>query len=110
MHHIELYVSDLDRSKRFWEWFLGELGYQVYQDWRNGISWKANDAYLVIVQAEKRFLEAGYHRCRVGLNHIAFRASSRAQVDDITEQLRKQGYKILYEDRHPFAGGSEHYA
>ncbi|MBU8788449.1 MULTISPECIES: VOC family protein [Bacillus] len=110
IHHIELYVSDLERSKHFWGWFLEELGYEVYQRWEGGISWKANGAYIVFVQAQGEFLKAGYHRRRVGLNHLAFQAASREQVDEITEQLIRRGYQLLYEDRHPFAGGSGHYA
>ncbi|QHZ47542.1 hypothetical protein M654_015195 [Bacillus sp. NSP9.1] len=110
IHHIELYVSNLDRSKRFWGWFLQELGYEAYQRWEGGISWKKERAYIVLVQAEERFIEAGYHRRRVGLNHLAFQADSKAQVDDMTEQLMERGYRLLYEDRHPFAGGDGHYA
>lgn len=33
MHHIELYVSDLEASRRFWGWFLKELGFKEYQKW-----------------------------------------------------------------------------
>ena len=51
-----------------------------------------------------------YHRCRVGLNHLAFHAVSREQVDNLTMKLKEKGVKILYPERHPFAGGSGHYA
>ncbi len=81
MHHIELYVSDLEASRRFWGWFLKELGYKEYQKWSSGISWKKDRFYLVIVQAKEPFLEPEYHRCRVGLNHLAFHAESKLQVD-----------------------------
>ncbi|CAN2248632.1 putative lyase (fragment) [Bacillus subtilis] len=37
MHHIELYVSDLETSGRFWGWFLTELGYKEYQKGRTGL-------------------------------------------------------------------------
>ncbi|ASS73436.1 VOC family protein [Bacillus atrophaeus] len=109
MHHIELYVSDLEASKRFWGWFLGELGYESFQKWDSGISWKKDDFYLVFVQAEERFLEQGFHRRRIGLNHLAFHAESREQVDMMTEKLLERGYHVLYRDRHPYAGGA-HYA
>ncbi|MCY8484516.1 VOC family protein [Bacillus atrophaeus] len=109
MHHIELYVSDLGASKRFWGWFLGELGYEPFQKWDSGISWKKDDFYLVFVQAEERFLEQGFHRRRIGLNHLAFHAESREQVDMMTEKLLERGYHVLYRDRHPYAGGA-HYA
>jgi catechol 2,3-dioxygenase-like lactoylglutathione lyase family enzyme len=55
---------------------------------------------------------SGYsnHRCRVGLNHLAFHAKSKKQVDEITEKLQEKGINILYLDKHPYAGGENHYA
>ena len=77
IHHIEINVSDLERTVTFWSWFLEELGYQPFQKWDGGRSWRIDDLYLVFVQAERRFLEIPFHRGRVGLNHLAFHASSR---------------------------------
>ncbi len=45
-----------------------------------------------------------------GLNHLAFHAASRAQVDDVTVKLKARGVPILYADRHPYAGGPDYYA
>lgn len=110
IHHIELYVSDLEITTKFWGWFLKELGYEPYQKWENGQSFKIEDTYIVFVQTEKRFLEIPYNRCRIGLNHLAFHASSRAQVDTMTSKLLEKGARVLYKERHPFAGGEDHYA
>ncbi|WP_212391798.1 VOC family protein [Sporosarcina beigongshangi] len=110
VHHIELYVSDLKKTIDFWGWLLEELGYSPFQEWENGRSWQLGETYLVFVQAEERFLDVPYHRCRVGLNHLAFHASSRQQVDELTDELQSKGIRILYTDKHPFAGGPEHYA
>ncbi|KRF62557.1 hypothetical protein ASG99_24040 [Bacillus sp. Soil768D1] len=110
IHHIELYVSDLKRTVDFWGWFLEELGYEPFQEWESGKSWSIGEMYIVFVQAEDRFLDVPYHRGRVGLNHLAFHATSRHQVDDMTQKLRDKGVSILYTDSHPFAGGKEHYA
>jgi catechol 2,3-dioxygenase-like lactoylglutathione lyase family enzyme len=68
------------------------------------------ETYIVFVQAEEKFLDIPYHRSRVGLNHLAFHAGSRQQVDDMTTKLEEKGMQILYPDKHPFAGGMEHYA
>jgi catechol 2,3-dioxygenase-like lactoylglutathione lyase family enzyme len=57
------------------------------------------------VQAPPDTVAEGYYRRRVGLNHLAFHASSREQVDSVTQLLRERGARILYEDRHPHAGG-----
>ncbi len=110
IHHIEIYVSDLQRSAAFWGWFLGELGYRLHQQWNEGASWKLGHAYLVLVQAKKAYMDVPYHRKRVGLNHLAFHASSRRQVDEMTVKLRERNVRILYEDRHPHAGGDGTYA
>jgi len=110
IHHIELNVSNLKNSIIFWEWFLEELGYETYQTWESGRSWKLGETYIVFVQTEERFMDVPYHRRRAGLNHLAFHAESREQVDYITEKLKTKGVKILYTDTHPFAGGNIHYA
>lgn len=110
LHHVELYVSSLEASRRFWEPLLRALGYDLYQSWTQGFSFRLGQTYLVFVQAESPHCEAGYHRRRVGLNHLAFHAASRVQVDGLTAWVRQAGYRVLYEDRHPHAGGLQHYA
>ncbi|UCD16449.1 MAG: VOC family protein [Candidatus Zixiibacteriota bacterium] len=109
-HHIEIYVGNLERSREFWGWILERLGYEKFQDWRQGFSYIQGDSYIVFVQAQKKYLEPPYHRCRVGLNHLAFHAGSKQNVDYVTDELRKRNVTILYEDCHPYAGGVDHYA
>ena len=110
LHHVEIYVKDLNRSKDFWAWLLDELGYREYQSWPQGVSYLLDQTYLVFVQTEEKYLDQPYHRCRVGLNHLAFHGGSRAFVDEITIKLKDKGIQILYEDRHPFAGGADYCA
>ncbi|MFC6464157.1 VOC family protein [Marinilactibacillus sp. GCM10026970] len=110
LHHLELYVSNLKQSVQFWGWLLEELGYVPYQKWEQGQSWKLEDTYLVFVQAEERFLDISYHRCRVGLNHLAFHAESTEHVDQLTQKLKEKQISVLYSEKHPFAGGESHYA
>ena len=110
LHHVELYVRDLQTSRRFWSWLMERLGYKLFQDWDAGFSYLLGETYLVFVQAEERFLDIPYHRCRAGLNHLAFHAGSRKFVDELTSELLDKGINILYEDRHPYAGGEDYYA
>jgi catechol 2,3-dioxygenase-like lactoylglutathione lyase family enzyme len=110
LHHVEIYVSNLQKSVEFWGWLLPELGYELYQKWDFGMSWKYQETYLVFVQAEKKYLDVPYHRCRVGLNHLAFHARSSEHVDEITETLLKKEVPILYREKHPYAGGLDYYA
>ncbi len=108
VHHIELYVRDLAAAADFWGWLLEWLGYQPYQEWDEGISWELGPAYLVLVQAPET--AEWLDRRHPGLNHLAFHSESREDVDKLTAAAREQGVRVLYEDRHPYAGGHEHYA
>ena len=110
IHHIEINVSALNHSRKFWEWLLLFLGYTKFQEWDAGFSFKSNDTYIVFVQAEKKYLKYPYNRKLTGLNHIAFCVDNREEVDKITDLLKENGVTILYPDKHPFAGGNGHYA
>lgn len=110
LHHIEINVSNLQKTIDFWGWFLKELGYSQYQKWDKGISWKFEDTYLVFVQTEDRYMDIPYQRSRAGLNHLAFQVKSKEQVDEMTQKLKEKGMTVLYPDKHPFAGGPHHYA
>ncbi len=110
LHHIELYVSNLDKSIEFWSWFLTDLGYELFQEWDQGKSYKLGETYIVFVQVEDKHLDVSYHRCKTGLNHLAFHAESREHVDRITKKLKEKNIKVLYEDKHPYAGGEGYYA
>lgn len=106
LHHVEIYVGDLDKSAEFWGWFLEELGYQLHQSWERGRSWILGDTYIVFVQTEPRYLDVPFHRCRVGLNHLAFHARSREHVEKMKQKLEQRGVNLLYSDNYPFAGGN----
>jgi len=110
LHHVEIYVHDLRSAREFWGWLLPKLGYELYSEWERGFDYILKETYLVFVQTDDRFGETTYHRCHVGLNHLAFHGGTRAEVDSLTDELRSRGVKILYEDRHPYAGGPDHYA
>ena len=105
LHHIELYASDLEASIDFWDWLLGELGYEGKNEWDGGRSWINGPTYVVLVAADAD-TDQQFDRRAPGLNHLAFHAASRAQVDAITDGVRERsGTSVLYDDRHPYAGG-----
>lgn len=111
IHHIEIYVSDLSKSREFYSWLLTEVfSYRVYQEWETGISFISGETYIVLVQTKDRYLKNTYNRKNTGLNHIAFSCSSRDFVDWLTLELKRRNIPILYTDRHPYAGGEGYYA
>jgi catechol 2,3-dioxygenase-like lactoylglutathione lyase family enzyme len=105
LHHVEIYVADLPLARDFWGWWLGELGWTPFQDWDQGFSLRQGRTYLVFVLATH--LDRPFHRCRPGLNHLAFHAESRAQLNRLTDEVVRRGWTLLYPERHPHAGGPD---
>lgn len=105
LHHVELAVRkpDLDAALDCWDWLLGDLGYEPKNDWEGGRSWIRGSTYVVV----KAAAEVGtVNRRAPGLDHLAFHAASRDQVDRITDEVReREATTLLYEDQHPYAGG-----
>ncbi|MDJ1432010.1 VOC family protein [Halostagnicola sp. A-GB9-2] len=104
LHHVELSASNLERAVDFWEWWLGELGYEPKSEWDGGRSWTNGSLYIVLVQAEDT--DHPFDRRAPGLDHLAFHARSRRQVDEFTAGVRNRSdATVLFEDQHPYAGG-----
>ena len=110
LHHIEIYVRDLNASIAFWGWLLTSLGYSLHQQWIEGRSWKLGDTYIVLVQVREKHKSAGYNRCRTGLNHLAFHVGTKHDLELLRNELKTRDVTLLYEDKYPFAGGTEHVA
>ena len=109
LHHVELWVPDLGRAVQEWGWLLGRLGYESFQDWPDGRSWRLGGTYLVVEQSPA-LTAAEHDRLRPGLNHLAFHAGPRQRVDELAADGPAHGWTLLFPDRHPYAGGPEHYA
>ncbi|CAN5126803.1 hypothetical protein BH20ACT5_BH20ACT5_11790 [soil metagenome] len=109
VHHIELWVPDLHRAAAEWSWLLGALGYLPFQDWATGRSWRLGDTYLVIEQSPA-LTGPEHDRQRPGLNHLAFHAGDRGNVDALADAAPANGWTLMFADTHPHAGGEDHYA
>lgn len=110
LHHIEINVNNLDETRRFYEALLPAMGYNLYQQWDQGFSYKLDNYYIVFVQTEDYFIENTYHRKNTGLNHLAFQVGSKQEVDRLRRKLLSNGTHELYANDYPFAGGRNHYA
>lgn len=102
LHHVELRVCDLAAAKESWGWLLTRLGYGVFQDWPDGMSWRLGETYLVVEQVES---SESHDRRGSGLSHLAFHAGTADRVDAIAAAAPEHGWSLLYPDRRPWAGG-----
>ena len=109
LHHVELWVPSLDRAERSWGWLLTTLGYTEHQRWDAGLSWILDGTYVVVEQSPALAADA-HDRLAPGLNHLAFHGGTRHEVDRLVEVAPEHGWALLFPDRHPHAGGPDHYA
>ncbi|UVK37378.1 VOC family protein [Mesorhizobium sp. AR10] len=110
LHHVEIYVSDLDVTFEFWSKILARLGYRETAFWGEGFTLSNDrDAYLTFVKVSKKHESHRYHRSGVGLNHLAFKVPGRTLVDELRQFCVENGVPLLYDDRYPFANGDQNY-
>lgn len=108
LHHVEIWVQDYLRAKSSLGWLLDRLGYTLESEWGHGGSWQGAGEYIV--------LEAGvdvsgpHERQHAGLNHLAFAAGPASAVETLAAAALGHGWALMFPDRHPYAGGSGHWA
>ncbi len=97
--HIEVNVSDLAESGKFYSVILSELGWVEKLRTDEAIGFGAPDkTHLFLVQTHRAYVTNTFHRKNVGLNHIAFRVESKDQVNDFNDFLTKNNIPRLYTD------------
>lgn len=109
VHHVELWVADLAAAQESFGWLFAELGWREYQRWERGFSWRRGMSYVVVEDSPAR-TGTRHERTAPGINHLALHAGTRADVDRITAAAPQHGWRLMFADRHPHAGGPDHYA
>lgn len=109
VHHVELWVADLGAAEKTFGWLFTELGWHEYQRWDRGVSWRQGNSYVVVEDSPARTGDR-HERTAPGINHLALHAGTRADVDRITAAAPEHGWTLMFADRHPHAGGQDHYA
>lgn len=86
INHIEIWVSDLRKSKFFYKNLFELIGWKNIdpEGWSNG----SLEIYLREEKSTSRILSLGVH-------HICFQATSKAQVDKLAKWLKTQKVKIF---------------
>lgn len=106
--HIQITVHDIKIAEAFYDQFLPILGFDVSNKVSAFI--KEHDFHVIeythprlafaISSPRQAFMHDEVHRRKPGaLHHLAFRASSRQEVDSAFHALLKMGAKIVSEPR-----------
>lgn len=100
LSHVEIYVSDYAKSIRFYDRILTLLGWKRLVCQKSHTTFSDGAMKIVLCPTEDKYLQHGYHRKRIGLNHLAFYANSKDQVDRLYEDVRRLSEtECLYEKK-----------
>jgi hypothetical protein len=64
----------------------------------------------VNVGAATRRLRTRFYTFPERLNHLALHVDTREHVDALAAEALQHGWRPMFADRYPFAGGERHYA
>ncbi|MBC7712363.1 MAG: VOC family protein [Rhizobacter sp.] len=97
LSHVELNVLNYKESVRFYDLILLSLGWEKLISRTDHTTYTDGTLKIVLGPVEDDHKQTGYHRKRVGLNHLAFYAETKEVVDDFyREIILKNGLKTLY--------------
>jgi catechol 2,3-dioxygenase-like lactoylglutathione lyase family enzyme len=108
LHHLTLWVPDLNQAEQSWGWLLGELGYVVDRSLDRVVLFRHGSGFAVALEQSPDMVPGMlYSRLRPGLNHLAFTLDSSSDLSYITSQASDHGWLAMPADRHPIAGGAQ---
>ena len=99
--HIAIWVEDLEKMREFYCKYFDGVSNQKYENRVKGF-----ESYFIsfngatrIELMKRKDIEERIYKEILGLAHLAFKVGSKEKVNELTEILRKDGYKIIGEPR-----------
>lgn len=100
IEHIGLFVQDLEKMRQFYEKYFGGVSGAKYHNpkttFQSYFLTFSDGARLEICAKENLLIR---ERADFGYLHLAFSVESKEKVEQLTEELRADGFKILSEAR-----------
>ena len=98
IEHVAMYVNDLEAARDFFIKYLGASSNDGYHNQKTGF-WSYflsfSDGARLEIMNKPQMDDAEKTLARTGLIHIAFSVGSRERVDELTEELKRDGYEVV---------------
>lgn len=104
IEHLAIWVKDLEVMRIFYEKYFEAISNEKYTNRKKGF-----ESYFLTFEEGARLElmkmpsipdnENDVYRQFMGLTHFAMSVGSASKVDELTEQLRADGYEIIGEPR-----------
>lgn len=98
IEHIALYVRDLEGAKDFFVKYFGGKPNEMYHNSKTGFRsyfLTFDDGARLELMQKPEMLDLEKPLNRTGWAHIAFSLGSRHRVDELTANLRNDGFEIV---------------
>jgi catechol 2,3-dioxygenase-like lactoylglutathione lyase family enzyme len=93
--HLAIRVSDLERSRAFYDQVLGFLGFTIEWEFDRVIGWTNGETMFWITEADAQGRKHKHRTGDVGYHHYAFELGAREDVDALYAFLLDQGITIV---------------
>ena len=112
LHHLELWTSDLAVAEPSWHWLMTRLGWRAerVEGWELGRIWRHRDGSYLVLEQSPDVLGERAERRAPGMNHLALRVRDRELLDQIRRDAPSHGWREMFAERYPRAGGEDHTA
>jgi catechol 2,3-dioxygenase-like lactoylglutathione lyase family enzyme len=87
VYHVQINVRNAAVSLPFYKDLLGYLEYRVVHEEPDVAGFSNGTTDLWLIGTDARHADHGFHRKRVGINHVAFRVGQRADVDRFRDEF-----------------------
>ncbi len=93
--HLAIRVSDLARSRLFYDGLLGFMGFVREWEFGQTVGWNNWETMFWITQADEAGLQHPHRTGSIGYHHYAFELGGREEVDELYAFLLEQGVEIV---------------
>lgn len=98
INHIALYTNELDKMKQFYETYFGAKSNEGYHNVHTGLKTyflSFEDHTRLEIMARPNMDPKSESQVHLGYIHIAFSVGSKENVDQLTNQLGKDGFTVI---------------
>ena len=96
--HIAMYVCDLEGARDFFVQYFGARSNTGYQNVRTGFRsffLSFDDKTRLELMSKPQMTDSEKQRNRTGFIHLSFSIGSKEQVDELTAQLKADGFEVI---------------
>lgn len=104
IEHVAFWVKDLEIMKSFYEKYFGAVSNEKYRNPVKNfesyfLSFEDGSRLEIMTRPDIQEGDNSFEAQKFGINHLAFSPGTKEKVDELTEILRNDGYKIVGEPR-----------